>query len=800
GAEPRSATPPSSIRVPPGVRVELLRSAQDGEDSWISMSFDPRGRIVVGLDKQGVARLSRRGDAWDFDRLDDSLRHCRGVLCAHDSIYVAATDSMEFWRFRDTAGDDRYTDRVRLRSFDYRSRYGHGQNQIVLGPDDKLYLVIGNDVSFPEGTSPTSPYGDPHDDRLLADPHDVGEDDRVGYILRTDAEGSEWTVIAGGFRNQVDAAFSPEGELFTWDADMEWDVGQPWYRPTRLNHVVSGGEYGWRWGTSKWPPSYPDSLPANLETGLASPTGLAFGAKSLFPEPFRSSLFMADWQHGRILAVTLVPDGASFTATDTVFTEGAPLNVCDMTFGPDGALYFITGGRGSQSGLYRTSPIEPVSIRPAADDAIVRPSGDEAAAAAARLRRRSLEAYHSGPRAGAVEAIWPNLGDADRWLRYAARVAIERQPLDQWRDRVRSERDPLRRGEALLAWVRGATDGDRREVVRSALEGEFSTDERVTLLLCRVLAIAYARSTDLADEATRIRDVLASLRDHPSQSVQRERVELLVAARSPDAVEEILGRLDAANGQEDEIHCIHALMRWGGPWTIAERRRVLEWFMHARSFSGGHLLPKILSRMQEDFRDGLSDADRQVMTDELAALDTQPAVASDQQAAVPRSYVRRWTLQELLPHLGTIDGVREPSRARTALAAAQCLKCHRLGGAGSAVGPDLSAVGRRYDLRAIAEAVVEPSKVIDPKYQSTSFQLTSGLVVTGRSAHVSSEEIVVEENSLRGGSIRIKRSDIEATYPSSVSPMPAGLLDTLSLDEILELLAAVREGAIPGAR
>ncbi|MFM8826012.1 MAG: hypothetical protein ACKOFT_02905, partial [Actinomycetota bacterium] len=119
-AEPRTATPPASIKVPPGFRVELLRSAQDGEDSWISMSFDPRGRIVVGLDAVGVARLfppgdgsgSREGDEWGFERLDDSLRHCRGVLCAHDAIYVAATDSKEFWRFCDTAGDDRFADRT----------------------------------------------------------------------------------------------------------------------------------------------------------------------------------------------------------------------------------------------------------------------------------------------------------------------------------------------------------------------------------------------------------------------------------------------------------------------------------------------------------------------------------------------------------------------------------------------------------------------------------------------------------------------------------------------------------------
>ena len=159
--------------------------------------------------------------------------------------------------------------------------------------------------------------------------------------------------------------------------------------------------------------------------------------------------------------------------------------------------------------------------------------------------------------------------------------------------------------------------------------------------------------------------------------------------------------------------------------------------------------------------------------------------------------VRRWTLADLLPHLDPTRGVRDPARARTALAAAQCLKCHRLGGGGSAVGPDLSAVGGRFDLRAIAESVVEPSKVVDPKYHVTSFELASGRVVTGRSAQVNDREIVVEVDPLRGLTETIPRTEIEASHPSLVSPMPAGLLDTLSLEEILDLFAAVRAGGLP---
>jgi len=798
-AEPRTATPPASITVPPGFRVELLRSAQDGEDSWISMSFDPRGRIVVGLDARGVARLSppgdgsssHQGDEWGFERLDDSLRHCRGVLCAHDAIYVAATDSKEFWRFRDTAGDDRFADRTLLQSFDYRSRYGHGQNQIVLGPDDMLYLVIGNDVSFPRDASPASPYRDPRPDRLLPDPHDAGQDDRVGAIVRTDGEGRDWTVLAGGFRNPFDAAFSPEGELFTWDADMEWDVGQPWYRPTRLNHVVSGGEYGWRWGTAKWPPSYPDSLPPNLETGLGSPTALVFGTRSRFPEAFRTSLFMADWQHGRILSVTLVPDGASFTATDTVFAEGAPLNVCDMEFGPDGALYFITGGRGSQSGLYR------IATEASDGDRLPTSAPMDRTAATARARRHALERYHAGPMPGAVDDLWPELGAPDRWLRHTARVALERQPLEDWRERASMEKDPLRRSEALLAWVRVSSADERVDVVRAVLAGETGGDEQVVLAALRVLSIALARGVDLGSDAPRVHDMLERLDGHPSEAVQRELVELRIATRAPGAVMHVLRRLDLAAGQEEQIHCLHALIRWDGAWELPARRRVIEWFRESRSFTGGHLLPKIMRRMQDDFVASLSTEERTHLAPEIALLESPAVVAPDAPAAAPRPFVKHWTLDELVPHLSQATEVRDPARARTALAAAQCLKCHRLGGGGSAVGPDLSAVRHRFDLRSIAESILEPSKVVDPKYHSTTFQLVSGRVVTGRSAQVSSGEIVVELDALRGTTERIARSEIEASHPSPVSPMPQGLLDTLTLEEVLDLLAAVRAGAVP---
>jgi hypothetical protein len=120
---------------------------------------------------------------------------------------------------------------------------------------------------------------------------------------------------------------------------MEWDWGQPWYRPTRIIHCVTGGEYGWRSGTSNEPEYYADTLPAAVNIGIGSPTGVKFGTKSKFPERYRKALFAMDWSYGRILAIHLKPDGASYTGDYENFVKGKPLNVADLEFGNDGAMW-----------------------------------------------------------------------------------------------------------------------------------------------------------------------------------------------------------------------------------------------------------------------------------------------------------------------------------------------------------------------------------------------------------------------------------------------------------------------------
>jgi putative heme-binding domain-containing protein len=235
----------------------------------------------------------------------------------------------------------------------------HGPHTVRLGPDGLLYLLTGNFAHADAELSTKSPYVTHYEGDLLQpryeDPqgYAVGVKAPGGAIYRTDTNGSYVELVAGGFRNPYDFAFNDDGEMFTNDADMEWDITAPWYRPTRVTHVPLGGEFGWRSGWSKWPDYYLDSLPATVDIGPGSPTGVVFYEHTAFPERLRNSLFVGDWAMGQIHAIKLERDGASYKAKMTTFIKGRPLNVTGMDVGVDGSLYFCTGGRGTDGGVYR---------------------------------------------------------------------------------------------------------------------------------------------------------------------------------------------------------------------------------------------------------------------------------------------------------------------------------------------------------------------------------------------------------------------------------------------------------------
>jgi len=175
-----------------------------------------------------------------------------------------------------------------------------------------------------------------------------------GIVYRFTPDGKTFEIFASGFRNIYDGGVNRAGELFVYDADMEYDFNTSWYRPTRINHVVSGAEFGWRNGAGKYP-EFCINLPATLNIGPGSPTGCTFGYGAKFPVKYQEAFYALDWSCGKIYAVHLKLNGSTYTATKEEFVTGGPLPVSDAIIGKDGAMYFTIGGRRVQSGLYRVS-------------------------------------------------------------------------------------------------------------------------------------------------------------------------------------------------------------------------------------------------------------------------------------------------------------------------------------------------------------------------------------------------------------------------------------------------------------
>ena len=439
------ATPVERLTVKDGFKVERLYSVpKDKLGSWVTLCKDDKGRLIACDQYGSLYRFTPPAPGAtlkdsDIEKIDVDMGHAWGMCYAFDALYVVVNDAAHggrgLYRVKDSDGDDKF-DKVELLKKFEENGGEHGPHAVIPSPDGKsLYVACGNQTSLPadyDTSRVTQCWGE---DNLLPRVYGRGFMKGVeaprGWVCKTDPDGKQWEVVATGFRNQYDIDFNADGELFTYDADMEWDLNTPWYRPTRVNHVISGAEFGWRNGSAKWPDYYSDSFGSVIDIGPGSPTGVIFGTGTKFPSKYQKAFFIADWSYGKLYAVHLQPDGSTYKADFEEFIAGQPLPFTDLTVGDDGALYFAVGGRRVQSGLYRVTYIGDESTAPATGTS----QGDDA-----RAKRDALEAYHLKADPKALADAWPHLGSDDRALRFAARTAIEKLPVAQWADKALSEK------------------------------------------------------------------------------------------------------------------------------------------------------------------------------------------------------------------------------------------------------------------------------------------------------------------------------------------------------------------------
>jgi len=860
-AKPGVAAEPATLEVAKGFKVELIYTVPRAEQgSWVSLTEDSRGRLIAGDQYGKLFRITVPAEGQTetkVEALPNEISGAHGLLYAFESLYVMVNETQiavdgqkkpsgrpaGLWRLKYRANDDAFDEPVLLRKFQGSGE--HGTHGLALAPDGQsIYFANGNHTQVPDPLEFARPVAIGEDHLLPrlwdANGHARGIVAPGGYVGKIDPEGQRLELFAGGFRNQYDIAFDANGELFTYDSDMEWDLGSPWYTPTRINHVVSSGDYGWRSGAGRWPDHYVDSLPTTVDIGPGSPTGTVFGTGAKFPAKYQRALFALDWTYATIWAIHLTPDGGSFRAEKEEFIGGKAFSVTDAVVRKaDGALYVTIGGRGNQSALYRVTYTGSESTAPAAPLAV---------SPEAKLRHDLEKLHVEGASAEAVEKAWPHLGHADRFVRWAARAALEHQPVEQWEARALAEKNPVAALEALTALARlgrsaaaaaasaaaQKTPGISSGPVGDTLPGDTARQGQLLDALARfdlakldpTLRLGFLRVYELAltrygKPAPAIRAQLAARLEPLFPSIEplanRELVQLLVFCDSRSVVARTVPLLDTARDADVTIASDGLLARNSGyaravdglhtsrpnrqaiayayalraarvGWTPELHKAYFGWFPHTAAWKGGNSFRKFLENIRtEALANTVPDLAARPALEALARQTPPPPAAN---LVIPKGPGKAYTVDEIVALASAGLRGRNFEQGKAMYASTLCVRCHHFGGEGGNVGPDLTGSGARYSLRDLAENIVEPSKIISDQYGTEQIEKKDGSLVIGRVVVEENGKLFVMTSALAPDALTaVESTEVKTRQPFNVSMMPPGLINSLNETELLDLLA-----------
>lgn len=175
--------------------------------------------------------------------------------------------------------------------------------------------------------------------------------------------------------------------------------------------------------------------------------------------------------------------------------------------------------------------------------------------------------------------------------------------------------------------------------------------------------------------------------------------------------------------------------------------------------------------------------------------DTREDLAPDVEELLEEARSDELRLEAIVAQAAWKDG--DPTRGRDIFSRLGCGSCHSLRGSGQRLGPDLDGIAKRFSPVEILEAILLPNKVVAPRYRAESITLVDGEQIIGLAVYDSRAAILLRtrEASFR----RLASRAIARRIPLSVSLMPTGLLDGVSVPEISDLVAFLQSDGDPGS-
>ena len=739
-------------------------------------------------------------------------------------VYLAERDRI--LRIRDTDDDGRADEEEDIATLESEAVYPHnGLSGLAWSPNGDLYFCLGENFSQPwvlTGTDGRTAMG-------------TGE----GGVFSCDPDGGGLTRVARGFWNPFGFCVREDGEMFA----AENDPGER--PPCRVLHIVEGGDYGFQriYGQGAhhpfvgWNGELRGTLPMVHPSGEAPCGVVPLGGGPLIPS----------WGDHRIDFFSLSPDGASYSAKQVEIVKGGryfrpTCIVHDEYRSTSGTkIFYLTDwvdGSYNVHGYGRIWRLEiNLNVAPWAQPR--NPEGPTKAAKLARKLRTGKGIFTRG-------TLLAHARSEDAFVARAALVRLARQ-AGKWKPETIVDWPDADRVSAVLAlriadaapdgWVEPLFDDRSGDVQFETLR--WIADRRHNQYLQAVEQL-LGRS-DLSFELfeagvaawntlngkpelglNNTEMLLARVKDEASSPKLRAYALRLLptiarraAAKGPVAsvsfpkgvtaafLEELISVGDEALTMEAvRVLSGHpaagkaALARVAGNRSISDQVRA-EAVAGLAAVADSHL-PLLVGLTTDPHASVRKEALRalrgQTLSDmQMAALKELPS--SDLLAAVLEpgtmaagrpdpgdldAWLKR--LESLPGEADIASGRRVFHHANVAL----CSRCHRHGGRGKIVGPDLSSVANRGDRSWLLNSILQPSAEMAPEYQPRDLVLTDGSIHTGIRLRSYSKEQIRDSN---GNTLTFGKDVVAEIRDLDRSFMPDGLVYSMTDRELRDLLA-----------
>src|SRR5439155_4974553 len=197
--------------------------------------------------------------------------------------------------------------------------------------------------------------------------------------------------------------------------------------------------------------------------------------------------------------------------------------------------------------------------------------------------------------------------------------------------------------------------------------------------------------------------------------------------------------------QEEQIEYIFSLRTVKSGWTRKQREEYFNWFHKGATYRGGNSFHGFLKNIRSDAIKALSEDERTELKTVLANV---PQPSSPKFKIKDRPFVKKWTVEELVPVVEKGLTARNFDKGRNLFGETKCFACHRFNNEGGGTGPDLTIVSGRFGARDLLESIIEPSKVISDQYAAVAVTTTDGRIIQGRIVNLAGDGMMINTDML----------------------------------------------------